>query len=526
MQVRLPLSNETARWSTRTDAAIGQDLTGLIGFTSFKEGLAGLRKYCANIRSSGGRGVYNVVLINNCDAEIEYFTERLFDALSAEGIISDHVIGTGDVDDALISDRTTAHLCRLVDRWDGEIGTYRFGAIPAAEAFRKLAKRSTVYVADMDKAQYEKMCIAPSFRMLFPHAIHLDDLTAPEKLALLCQEALTLGFQVSPDDFINSELLCLPYQGIKAAVMEAAIRKQQLVTVQPRKLTQEDFLMIEPDSDRSDPMAELSALIGMEEVKNRVKEIVTFLKRRGKASLPCLHMVFRGNPGTGKTTVARIIGRVFAGLGVIERRGVFVETDRAGLIAQYVGHTAIKTERRVKEAMGGVLFIDEAYSLGMYNRGHDFGEECIATLVKAMEDHRQDFVCIMAGYTDKMNNMLATNPGLKHRIQFYVDFPDYDSEELTEIFISFCHKGGYTMDEQAARKIKECFALISKNKGGDFANARLVRKVYERVQICQALRTGEMEIAAEDIASAFDHQDMLHILHGEKARVVGFSRGQ
>ncbi|NTU89591.1 MAG: AAA family ATPase, partial [Actinobacteria bacterium] len=175
---------------------------------------------------------------------------------------------------------------------------------------------------------------------------------------------------------------------------------------------------IRPSSEKecskaADPFEELDSLVGLADAKRQIHEIAQLLAKRGKDSLPCLHMVFRGNPGTGKTTVARIIGDIFSEIGVISNKGKFIETDRVGLVGQYIGHTAVKTASCIESAQGGVLFIDEAYALGMYSSDlgagpegvigrRDFGPEALSTLVKAMEDKRDGFICIMAGYTDLM----------------------------------------------------------------------------------------------------------------------------
>ena len=199
--------------------------------------------------------------------------------------------------------------------------------------------------------------------------------------------------------------------------------------------------------EETDPMEELDALIGLQSIKHDVKEIIAYAKvqkmreENGLKTAPVsLHLVFTGNPGTGKTTVARIMAKLYRQIGVLSK-GQLVEVDRSGLVAGYVGQTALKTQQKIEEAMGGVLFIDEAYALA--KEGNDFGQEAIDTILKAMEDNRKDFIVIVAGYTKPMETFIESNPGLKSRFNKYIEFADYTMEELTAIFQTFCDKYEY-----------------------------------------------------------------------------------
>ena len=192
------------------------------------------------------------------------------------------------------------------------------------------------------------------------------------------------------------------------------------------------------------------------------------------------HLVFYGSPGTGKTTVARIIGRIYKDLGVL-KKGHTVETDRGGLVAKYMGQTALKTDTVIQQALDGVLFIDEAYSLVPEGgNGSDYGQEAIATLLKRMEDYRDRLVVIIAGYKDEMQRFIDSNPGLQSRFNRYIDFPDYSGKELTEIFKMYMKKNQYTLGDGAEEYLKERFDYAVAHKDRNFGNARFARNVFEK----------------------------------------------
>ncbi len=253
----------------------------------------------------------------------------------------------------------------------------------------------------------------------------------------------------------------------------------------------------EPKEPEEDPMETLDKLIGLDTIKADVKELTNFVKIQktrkdaGLKSVPVsLHLVFTGNPGTGKTTVARIISKLYKNIGVLSK-GQLVETDRSGLVAGYVGQTAIKTQELIKKAMGGVLFIDEAYALSQ--KDDAFGQEAIDTILKAMEDHRDDLVVIVAGYTEPMEKFINSNPGLKSRFNKYIEFPDYTIDELMDIFDMNCKKYDYVIEDDTKQHVKELISQRKLASNGNFANAREIRNLFEEIITNQASRIAGIE---------------------------------
>ena len=245
-------------------------------------------------------------------------------------------------------------------------------------------------------------------------------------------------------------------------------------------------------------MAQLESLVGLDEVKKDVKNLVNLMKvrkLRQENDLPVppmsLHMVFMGNPGTGKTTVARLISGLYAAIGVLSK-GQLVEVDRSGLVAGYVGQTALKTQEAIKSALGGVLFIDEAYSLSSGGE-NDFGREAIETILKAMEDHRDDLIVIAAGYDEPMQKFLSSNPGLESRFNKYFYFPDYTGEQLLTIFKNQCQKNSYTLSPEAEEAAKALFDRLYQQRDDNFGNGRDVRNCFEDMIVRQSNRVAAME---------------------------------
>jgi len=261
-------------------------------------------------------------------------------------------------------------------------------------------------------------------------------------------------------------------------------------------------------------MDELDSLVGLKDVKGEIQSLTNLIKirqLREKMNMPVMdmsyHMVFTGSPGTGKTTVARLVGRIYKALGILSD-GKMVETDRSGLVAGYVGQTAIKVHEIIEQAIGGVLFIDEAYSLVNPDVPNDFGSEAVDTLVKLMEDHRDNLVIIVAGYTDEMKRFLKSNTGLISRFNKFINFPDYNRQELIEIMEVMAKDAGLTIKEDAKECVLKRLDCMKDEEWEDFGNARGIRNMFEKIVTNQANRlvmldmpTKEqlMTIVAEDI---------------------------
>ncbi|MEH6948444.1 stage V sporulation protein K [Bacillus sp. JJ634] len=253
--------------------------------------------------------------------------------------------------------------------------------------------------------------------------------------------------------------------------------------------------------------AELETLVGMEEMKKLIKEIYAWIyvnkkrEERGlKAGRQALHMMFKGNPGTGKTTVARLIGKLFHKMNVLTK-GHLIEAERADLVGEYIGHTAQKTRDLVKKAIGGILFIDEAYSLGRGGE-KDFGKEAIDTLVKHMEDKQHEFILILAGYSREMDYFLSLNPGLLSRFPLVIEFPDYTTDQLMEIADLMLEEREYIISRDAERKLREHLVVLrSLQSPVSFSNGRYIRNVIEK-----AIRTQAMRLLHED---SYDKADLM-----------------
>lgn len=264
-------------------------------------------------------------------------------------------------------------------------------------------------------------------------------------------------------------------------------------------------------------LKELNDLVGLNNVKNKVNDIISYQtvqklrKMKGlNVTQNTMHIAFLGNPGTGKTTVARIIGHIYKQLGLLSK-GHFIEVSRTDLIAGYQGQTALKVKKVIEKAKGGVLFIDEAYSITENDKSDSYGRECLTELTKALEDYRDDLVVIVAGYTEPMNKFFKSNPGLKSRFNTFIEFDDYNVNELEKILVNMCEKNDYILDEEVKEKIREDLNKKIENKDAYFSNGRLVRNIYDNIVMNHARRVVSIENPTRDILSIIMAQDLKEI---------------
>ncbi len=400
------------------------------------------------------------------------------------------------------------------------------GSDYGSEAISVLLKRMedhrddlVVIVAGYDNPMEKFLRSNEGLKSRFSRHIHFDDFSANELVEI---------FQLSCSEGcyeIGSEALGLIRTLVSKAysqrdesfgnaryvrnLFEDVVRNQNVRLAESiQEPSHKDLITVIPDDIPKGPqvcsesldelLAELNKLIGLEQVKSEIYELTQFVRvqqmRRlqGLSDDPVsLHSVFFGNPGTGKTTVARIYGKLLNAMGLLSR-GHVVETDRSGLVAGYIGQTEGKTDEKVREALGGILFIDEAYSLAKgEDSQNDFGNEAISILLKRMEDHRDDFVVIVAGYDKPMAELLESNEGLKSRFSTHIHFPDYSPKELLEIFELFCKEKRYQINVAALKLVQRILETEYQNRDETFGNGRLVRNLFESVKKNQAVRIAE-----------------------------------
>ncbi|MCI9080537.1 MAG: AAA family ATPase [Lachnospiraceae bacterium] len=295
---------------------------------------------------------------------------------------------------------------------------------------------------------------------------------------------------------------------------EEKLAKEKFLAVKKRLEERERAEQEEQERQIKEILGELNSLVGLSDVKGEIQSLTNLIKirkLREKMQMPVMdmsyHMVFTGNPGTGKTTVARIVGRIYKALGILSD-GKMVETDRSGLVAGYVGQTAIKVHEIIEQAIGGVLFIDEAYSLVNPDVPNDFGSEAVDALVKLMEDHRDNLVIIVAGYTDEMKTFLKSNTGLISRFNKFINFPDYSRDELIDIMEVMADGAGLKIEEEAKELVQAQLGSMEREEWEDFGNARGIRNMFEKIVTNQANRLVQigtptkeqlMTIVAQDV---------------------------
>lgn len=262
-------------------------------------------------------------------------------------------------------------------------------------------------------------------------------------------------------------------------------------------------------------LSELNSLIGLENVKKKVNDLIIYqqvqkLRRENNlhTTKSTLHMAFTGNPGTGKTTVARIVGRIYKQIGLLSK-GHFTEVSRTDLIAGYQGQTALKVKKVIEKAKGGVLFIDEAYSITENDHSDSYGRECLTELTKALEDYRDDLVVIVAGYTEPMKKFFESNPGLKSRFNTFIQFEDYNADELEKILLSMCINNDYNLSENAKVAIRAFLEKQVSDKDANFANGRMVRNIYDDLVMNHARRVINIANPTREDLSLITEEDFV-----------------
>jgi stage V sporulation protein K len=288
------------------------------------------------------------------------------------------------------------------------------------------------------------------------------------------------------------------------------------------KIENSDVISISDNDSLEIVLQELEQLIGLEEVKKDVYELINLLeiqKKRSSEGLKnievTLHTVFLGPPGTGKTSVARLLSRIFKHLGFLSK-GQMYETDREGMVAGYVGQTASKVDKVVEESLGGVLFIDEAYALTQNATGNDYGSEAVNTLLKRMEDHRGDLAVVVAGYTEPMKDFVESNPGLRSRFNRFFRFNHFSPKQLFLIFENFCKSSDFIIDTDAKEKLTDTFELLYSKKDENFGNARVVRNLFEKCVQNQANRIVSLPLLNQEILKTFTEADVPEPMETQK----------
>jgi hypothetical protein len=361
--------------------------------------------------------------------------------------------------------------------------------------------------------------VAACIRELGLHLLAIDGQSLPQEVALLTEHVSLLQTAVSqagvqqPKAGGASENALAGTEVLNPSAGDAEARPSLQPNPAPTPPVGQDEKEQVPPADLNELMAKLHRLVGLERVKKEVETLANLVRvrrMRQERNMPVppmtLHMVFTGNPGTGKTTVARLLAEIFRALGVLSK-GHLVETDRSGLVAGYVGQTAINVSEKVQAALGGMLFIDEAYALASSDSGQDFGREAVDALVKLMEDNRADLIVVVAGYPEPMEKFLNSNPGLRSRFNRFMQFDDYAAPELFAILERMCEEHGYTLTPTAAEHARRLFQEMYDQRGTNFANGRDVRNAYEKALARHANRVGPMSDVSDEVLCTLTRPD-------------------
>ncbi len=374
-----------------------------------------------------------------------------------------------------------------------------------------LLLRCCVAMDDKDGTDCAQRFVDGVTRLLYAAASVDDDMTGEE-----------LSFITSYAGSLRTFLMTRA-AGRHASGTQDAVRRAETPSMDSPESAPKAQDTGEPQQTLEELISELDGLIGLEGVKREVHTLVNLIKirkLREKHGLKIMdmsfHMVFTGNPGTGKTTVARLVAKIYRQLGFLSQ-GQLIETDRSGLVAGYVGQTAGKVTQVVNSALGGILFIDEAYALARKGMDNDFGREAIDTLVKLMEDHRDDLVVIVAGYTDEMHDFLTSNPGLISRFNKYIDFPDYTDDELMAILDMNAEKQGYSLSEGAKSVVRNMLSCMTLSERMDFGNARGIRNTLEKLVQEQANRlAATQEEVTREMLVLITEDDAVNALRAQR----------